>query len=223
VRVWNKLALGALIVACSSTSSFAQQNAPAAGAATSQTKVAVIDVGFIVKNHPSVKQQQTMIRNQVKATQEELVKRRDAWVKEAEKLKDLREGGPEFNALQEKLAREEAQLKLDSVRKDKEFDEIGSKMALEFYNKLQVVIAQHADFFGLDVVLQCNRDQPDEKQPASIQMALEKEVVYFRPTIDLTDHVLKALTEESAAPAASPAQTPGAVPRAAANPGRTTR
>jgi len=181
----------------------AQQPAAAASGAA-LIKVAVIDVGYIVKNHPSIKQQQTAMRNQVKATQEELIKRRDVLVKDAEKLHDLREGSPEFNSLQERLAREEAQLKLDSVRKEKEIDEVGAKMAIEFYNQMQGIIKRVAEFNNIDIVLQSSREQPDSKQPATIQMALEKSVVYYKDSVDLTNVVLDLIKAETPASTAAP-------------------
>lgn len=222
MRVWNKLALSALtVVTCSSAANtlLAQQPAAApAASAASPIKVAVIDVGYIVKNHPSIKQQQTAMRNQVKATQEELIKRRDVLVKDAEKLKDLREGSPEFNSLQERLAREEAQLKLDSVRKEKEIDEVGAKMAIEFYQQMQGIITRFAEYNNIEIVLQCSREQPDSKQPATIQMALEKSVVYYKKTVDLTDAVLQQIIAETPAGATT---APAGVPQTATPPGAT--
>ncbi len=47
--------------------------------------------GYVVKNHPNIKTQQTQIRNQIKAAQEEMIKRREGLVKEAEKLKEFKE------------------------------------------------------------------------------------------------------------------------------------
>ncbi len=108
----------------------AQQAASPAG-----TRIAVVDVGFIVKNHPTIRQQQTAIKDQVKVTQEELVKRREALVKEAEKLKEFKEGSPQFNQIQEQLANQEAQLKLDMVRKEKEIDTVEAQMAITFYKR----------------------------------------------------------------------------------------
>jgi Skp family chaperone for outer membrane proteins len=220
-----KLAAQALMISGSlscSSQLFAQQAAPAstqAAASAQGTKIAVIDVGMIVKNHPTIKLQQQQIREQVKVAQEELNKRRQAIVTEAEQLKMLNEGSPDFNKLQEKLTQQEAQLKLDSVRREKDLEDLEAKMALEFYTNLQTLIAQLADYYQIDLVLRANNEAPDLKQPATIQMALEKGVVFSRPQLDMTNAVLEMLKKQApTAPAPTPGATPGPGARSATNP-----
>ncbi len=212
-----KLAAQALMISGSLSCGshlFAQAAAPAAQAAAPAqgTKIAVIDVGMIVKKHPTIKAQQQKIHEQVKVAQEELNKRRQAIIAEAEQLKVLNEGSPDFNKLQEKLAQQEAQLKLDSVRREKDLEELEAKMALEFYTNLQTLIAQLATYHQIDLVLRANTEVPDMKQPATIQMALEKGVVFSRPHLDMTNAVLQMLEQQ--APAAG-ATTNGAAARSA--------
>lgn len=208
MRVWNSMAF--LAVAAVSTtflSATVMGQSPAASSAAAGTRIAVIDVGYVVKNHPNIKQQQTQIRNLIKAAQDEMIKRREALVKEAEKLKEFKEGSPEFNKLQEQLLREETQLKLDMSRKEKEFDEVEAKMAIDFYKQLQTLITRMAEHYQIDLVLRSNREEPDLKQPATIQMALEKGVVYSKPTLDMTDAVLQMIKEQSPAAPTAPGAT----------------
>ncbi len=202
MRVVNVLAALAVMIfgsAIVATSVTAQQAASAAAAAPQGTRIAVVDVGHIVKNHPTIKAQQTQIRDQVKAAQEDLLKRRQAIVTEAEKLKSFTEGSPEFNKLQETLANQEAQLKLDTVRREKELEELEAKMAMEFYAQLQGLISQIAEFNQIDLVLRANNEKPDLKNPATIQMALEKGVVFSRPGMDMTETVLNMLKQQAGA------------------------
>ena len=199
MRVKNLLAVAAVMIVGSYSESPLSAQQPAAA-----TRIAVIDVGFIVKNHPTIKQQQTKIRDQVKAAQEDLVKRRENLVKDAEQLKDLKEGSPQFNQVQEKLAGQEAQLKLDMVRKEKELDGIEATMAIGFYKELQTLITSVAEHNQIDLVLRSNREEPNLNQPQSIQMALEKGVVYSKPTLDMTDLVLQMIQKQSPAAATTP-------------------
>lgn len=220
MRVVNVLAALALIVFGSATCGtyvMAQQAAPAGQAASQGTRIAVVDVGMIVKNHPSIKAQQTQIREQVKTAQEDLVKRRQAIVAEAEKLKSFAEGSQEFSQLQEKLANQEAQLKLDTVRREKQLEDSEARMALEFYNQLQTLITQIAEYNQIDLVLRSNTEKPDLKNPATIQMALEKGVVYSRANMDMTKTVLDLLNAQAGA--AQPTSGAAAPVSQAAQPG----
>ena len=220
MRVTNLLAVVALIIVGSSINT--QLSAQQAGVAPAATRIAVVDVGYIVKNHPTIRQQQTTIKDQVKSAQEELVKRREALVKEAEQLKEFKEGSPQFNQLQERLANQEAQLKLDMVRKEKELDGVEATMAITFYQELQTLIKSVAEHNQIDLVLRSNREDPDLKQPATIQMALEKGVVYSKPTLDMTDLILNMIKQQSPAAPAAPTAT-GAPVRNAAVPGNMIR
>lgn len=203
MRVKNLLAITALLFAGSSVKLLAQQATPAPAA----TRIAVVDVGYIVKNHPTIRQQQTAIKDQVKTAQEELIKRREALVKEAEQLKEFKEGSPQFNQLQERLANQEAQLKLDMVRKEKELDGVEATMAITFYQELQLLIKSVAEHNQIDLVLRSNREEPDLKQPATIQMALEKGVVFSKPSLDMTELILKMIQQQSPATQTAPSAT----------------
>ncbi len=203
MRVKNLLAVVAVMIVGSYSESPLSAQQPASGA--SGTRIAVIDVGYIVKNHPTIKQQQTAIRDQVKVAQEELVKRREALVKDAEQLKEFKEGSAQFNQLQERLANQEAQLKLDMVRKEKELDGVEATMAIGFYKELQTLITSVAEHNQIDLVLRSNREEPDLKQPQTIQMALEKGVVYSKPTLDMTELVLAMIQKQSPAATTTPA------------------
>ncbi len=216
MRVKNLLAIAALTFVGSSLSTPLLAQQPVAN--PTGTRIAVVDVGYIVKNHPTIRLQQTTIKDQVKAAQEELVKRREALVKEAEQLKEFKEGSPQFNQLQERLANQEAQLKLDMVRKEKELDGVEATMAITFYQELQTLIKSVAEHNQIDMVLRSNREEPDLKQPATIQMALEKGVVYSKPTMDMTDLILNMIKQQSPAAPAGPTAT-GAPTRNAAAPG----
>jgi Skp family chaperone for outer membrane proteins len=199
VRVVNRLAVPALLVIGSAfCGNLPAQSAGGQSAAASQgTRIAVVDVGFIVKNHPTMKTQQAGFRDQVKNAQDELVKRKQSIVAEAEKLKSYTEGSPDFNQHQEKLANLEAQLKLDTVRREKDLADLEAKMALDFYVQLQGLISQLAEFNQIDLVLRTSNEKPDIKVPATIQMALENEVVYSRPSLDLTGSVLSMLQSQA--------------------------
>ncbi len=203
MRVKNLLAITALTFAGSSVGAPLSAQQTAAGA--TGTRIAVVDVGFIVKNHPTIRQQQTTIKDQVKSAQDELVKRRESLVKEAEQLKEFKEGSPQFNQLQERLANQEAQLKLDMVRKEKELDGVEATMAITFYQELQTLIKSVAEHNQIDMVLRSNREEPDLKQPATIQMALEKGVVYNKPTMDMTDLILNMIKQQNPAAPTVPA------------------
>lgn len=200
--VKNLLVIVTLTIAGSSikTPLLAQQ----AATGPTGTRIAVVDVGYIVKNHPTIRQQQTTIKDQVKAAQDELVRRREALVKEAEQLKEFKEGSPQFNQLQERLANQEAQLKLDMVRKEKELDGVEATMAITFYQELQTLIKSVAEHNQIDLVLRSNREDPDLKQPATIQMALEKGVVFSKPALDMTDLILNMIKQQSPPAATTP-------------------
>ncbi len=69
------------------------------------------------------------------------------------------------------------------------------------------MISSVAEHNQIDLVLRSNREEPDLKQPATIQMALEKGVIYHKPALDMTDLILKMIQQQAAAAPAAPAAT----------------
>jgi Skp family chaperone for outer membrane proteins len=221
VRIWNCFAVAAWVCLVG-VSAMAQNGAPAAGGAAAPqaapaaaawpvARIALIDIGHIFRNHPTMKSEQEAVESLAKSYQEELTKKRQELVKQFEALKQFKDDSLEFKQGEEKLAEAEAALQLDMGRKEKELVEKRAEVFYKNYQQVHTMVKWLAESQGIDMVITFNREEMDPKAPATVQRGLAKSVLYHSGNVDLTDWVLNNLKQQSAqAPAAQTAKAPAA-------------
>ena len=129
------------------------------------------------------------------------------------------EGTADYQAMEQSIAAEDTQFRLDVVRKNKEFDEKRAQIFATVHAQVTHYVKMYCDYAGTLVVLKVAREKPDAKKPQTIETAMMQEVFYHNPAphVDITDWVLGQL----AASANTAAPTPSATPTATKpNPGR---
>ncbi len=166
---------------------------------TGAIPIGVIDIGYIFDNHPIYKQQQEAIDAEIKNAETEINARRDALQREVESLRLLNESSAEYRAKETDIANQDSQLKLEFLRKEKEFGERKAMIIAKTYEQIQQLTQQWAQHNGIQVVLRYSRIDMDVKRPQSVNMGVLREVVYFNPSLDLTDSILNYI--RSSAPA----------------------
>jgi Skp family chaperone for outer membrane proteins len=197
----------------------AQGTAQPAGGATpaaSQQRppVAVIDLGYILRNHPTMKQEIERIKAQTETVGAEFEKKRQTILKQMEELREnFTEGTPDYMRKEQEIAEQDTQFRLDVVRKNKEFDDARAQIFFEVHRQVTSLCKFYCDHTGTVVILKVARDKPDPKKPETIEIAMGQEV-FFHQNVDITDWALGELKKMS--PQASAAQ--GAAVNTAARP-----
>jgi Skp family chaperone for outer membrane proteins len=196
------------------------QPANAAAPAATQRRaipVAVIDLSYIIKNHPTMTQEVESINTQSDAVRAEFEKKRQSILKLMEELKEnYTEGTPDYMRKEQEIAEQDTQFRLDVVRKNKEFDERKAQVFFEVHKQISFYVKFYCDNSGTFVVLQVARDKPDPKKPATIEIAMRQEVFFHQPApdVDITEWVLQQLKTAAATPrTATPAAAGGSVNR----------
>ncbi len=205
MRIWKTFAIAALLTSVSSLPSigFSQGAAPA----TQSSKIGVVDVGYIFKNHPTMKSRIETIDAQIKSAEEAINGRREVVLKEIEKLRSLREDTVDYKQGEEKIAKMEAELKLEFMRKEKEFGEAKATIIYDAYRQVESIVKAIAEYNQIEIVLRYSKEEMDPKKPASVTGGINRDIVYFKGNIDLTDGVLSLLSQPqqtAAAPATAP-------------------
>ena len=198
MRVWSLLTT--LVIGNLLTASLAVAQAPAAGgaAAPARPTIALVDVGHILKNHPTMKTEIERIEASMKKADEEFAAKRDQIIKQMESLREqFTEGTPEYEAQEKKIAEADTNFRLELVKKRKEFDEARAGVIYKIYTDLNTLIKYYCDNTGATMVMRVNRETMDPKKPETIQMVLSQEVLYFQPSADITEWVLKGLNQQA--------------------------
>ena len=201
----------AAIVALVSASTFAQ--APAQSPSQSAgpaTHVAVIDVGYIFKNHIRFKAAMDKMKDEVMAAENGLKNERDRINGLMEQLKGFNVGTPEYKKLEAETAKAQGDFNVNAQLQKKDFMEREAKVYLQVYTEIEKAVAQFAHEHRIAVVHRFDGDPVDNSDRNQILRGITKSIVYLEPGIDITPDILKMLNGPAVADQSGRA-VPGAV------------
>ncbi len=203
---------------------FAQ--APAAGAAAQPagpkvgpTSIALVDVGYILKNHPNMNANMEGLKAEMTQAQEDIETRRKKLLEEQEGIgRTFEADTPQFKQQQENLISRESKLRVDFMGKEKEFAEKQASVIFNSYQSINNAINRVASHYQYDMVLRYSREQNDmdPKKPQTVNFGIQRDILYHNAQIDITEIVLTVLNSTEPKKASAPTATPaGPAPRTA--------
>lgn len=194
----------------------------AAGPKQGPSSIALVDVGYILKNHPNMNANMEAIKAEMTQAQEDIESRRTALLKDQEAISTMfQPDTPGFKQKQESLLTAESKLRVDFMGKEKEFAEKQAAVIFNSYQSINRAIGLVAGHLNYDLVLRYSREQNemDPKKPQSVNFGVQRDVLYHNPGIDVTEMVLAVLKRDEPAKVAPVASTPsGPAPRQATQP-----
>lgn len=173
--------------------------------------VAIIDLSYIFKNHARFKAMTEDMRASVTAAEEELKKRKadiDALSKRLSELgNDFRKDSPEYKQLDADITKRKIDLNAAIALQKKDFLEKEAKIYYSVYTEIIDEVQYFADRNRISLVLRFNGDPANDSDPQEILKQLNKSVVYYNKTIDITPMVLDSINARNGG--GRPAGAPG--------------
>jgi len=166
------------------------QPQPAAGPAT---HVAVIDVGYIFKNHARFKAAMDKMKDEVMAAENGLKAERDRITGLMEQLKGFNVGTPEYKKLEAEVAKAQGDFNVNAQLQKKDFMDREAKVYLQVYTEVEKAVEQFAREHRIAVVHRFDGEPVDNSDRNQILRGITKPIVYFEPGIDITPDILKML------------------------------
>jgi Skp family chaperone for outer membrane proteins len=179
--------------------------APAARPATPANHVAVIDVGYIFKNHARFKAAMDKMKDEVLQAENALKAERDRINGLMEQLKGFNVGTPEYKKLEAEVAKAQGDFSVNAQLQKKDFMDREAKVYLQVYGEIERAVSQFARDNGIAVVHRFDGEPVDATDRNRILGNITKPIVYYDPQIDITPDVLRMLN------GAAVAGAPGAV------------
>lgn len=169
----------------------------ASGASAQNGLVTVLDVAKVFENHPVFKAKMDSLKNDVKAFQErvraqvtDLTKKRQALTQQ------YKIGSPEFKQEEEKLAREEAELKVKTGQREREFMNQEAKLYYDTYIEVQGIVASFARANNISLVLRFDSTEIDQSNRQSVSAGVNRFIVY-QEKLDLTQLIINEVVKKS--------------------------
>lgn len=201
------------------TQASAQAVAPA-GPKNGPSSIALVDVGYILKQHPTMNTNMEAIKAEMTQAQEDIETRRKSLLAETEMVgKNYNQDSPEFKQKQETLISQESKLRVDFMGKEKEFAEKQAGVIFNSYQSINQAISVVAKHYQYDLVLRYSREQNemDPKKPQSVNFGIQRDVLFLNPQVDVTELVLNVLKSNVGASAPAPTATATQQPLRSAN------
>ena len=162
-------------------------------AANAQTKVAIVDVGTIFKQHPSFAGQLETLKAQADGFKAEAMKAQQSLAQSAQALQELKPDSVDFKTKQTELAKSAAALQVDQNGLMQKLMEREAMLHFETYQQVNALISQYCDDRGIQLVLRYNNQKMDLAQPGSVMARVNSSVIYHDPNNDITKAIIGQL------------------------------
>lgn len=164
------------------------------------SQVAIVDLTYIFANHVRFKALVEQMRHDVETAEADLKRSKEAIEKAAEKIDDFNRNSPEARQLEEDLAKQQADLQVQVNIQKRNFMEQEAKIYLSIYREVLDHVKYHAERTGYKLVLRFNGDPLDGEDLQGVMQQLNRQVVYYDRTIDITPIILDACNANEGAP-----------------------
>jgi Skp family chaperone for outer membrane proteins len=169
------------------------------------THQAVIDIGYIFKNHARFKTLMDKMRDEVMAAENGLKAERDRINGLVEQLKGFNPGTPEFKKLEAEVAKAQGEFNVTAQLQKKDFMDREAAVYQEVFGEIQQVVTKFAQEHGIAVVHRFDGNPVNGADRNQVLQSITKSLVYYDTTIDITPDIVTRLNAGSVASAAGQA------------------
>ena len=162
-----------------------------------QSRVAVIDIKYILENHVAFKQQMEGLKVQFDKAGEELKAERMRINELEMKLRELKPSTQDYNQLDEEVNRAKADWSINANKQKKEIRKRESQILWTVYYEVKTVTKRYCEQNRIDLVISFNGEPIDPAQPQQVVRGVSKPIVYHQPGIDITPHILASLNNQT--------------------------
>ncbi|MFM7109386.1 MAG: OmpH family outer membrane protein [Planctomycetaceae bacterium] len=203
-----RLAVIVIVAAVALAPASSSAQAPAAGqppaaaraaATVPAAHTAVIDIGYIFKNHARFKAAMDKMKDEVLAAENALKGERDRINNLMEQLKGLNVGTPDYKKLEAEVAKAQGDFNVNAQLQKKDFMDREAKVYMQVYAEIEQAVGQFARQHGIAVVHRFDGDPVDGTDRNRILGNITRPIVYHDPQIDITSDILRMLNASNVA------------------------
>lgn len=154
------------------------------------TRVALVDLTRVYKDHEAFKKQVELMRAEVQEAEKKLKARKEEVQKAQADLQKLPAGSVTRTEAEQKLQLDQQALEADVNLQKTKFMQQEARIYLEVYESLLAIIDAYAVEQKIDLVLRINDSPPDRHDLKSAMQQLNRQILYHKG-IDITDEILQ--------------------------------
>ena len=164
------------------------------------TAIAVLDVTNVFENNIRFKQAMADIKSDIKNYEAEVVNRRKQLEKKRELAGTYNADSQQFRDLEKQYAKMMADLQIDMQLRKKEFMVREAKIYFQAYEELERFVGDFSARRRIGLVIKFHGGKINVKSPQSVVNGVQRPVVFFEPTLDITQPILEMVNHGVAPP-----------------------
>ncbi len=174
------------------------QTTSATPATSVGTRVAVIDISHVFRNHPGFKQSMEAMKAEVTAFENQLRGRGEKIQKLQEQMKGFKPSSAEYKKIEGSILRLQADGQAAATMKKKDFLERESTIYFDTYNEVANEVGRFAEQHNIGLVVRFNSEPIDPEARNSVLEGVNRAVVYQK-NLNITFAVLDRLKRKTTA------------------------
>ena len=157
------------------------------------SRVAVIDVQYILKNYGPLKAKVEEVQRDLTAFRQWVEDQKKLIRLESSKLTQYKTGSPEYKQTEERIAEMQLRLRLDGAKREAALMEKEAKAYHTAYETMERVVTDTAVRNQIGLVLRFSRDKIDPTNSKAIMYNISRSVVFNNDSLDITKIVLDGM------------------------------
>ena len=172
---------------------------PSASGRVPPNGIAVVDTAYIFKHHARFDQEMKALKARVEAAENDLkrdgeeIKKMQDQLKTYDQQKTFNPGSPEYKKLEEAILKKTGDFNLKRSLQGKDFMEQEGKLYYKVSLEIDDAVKLIATRNNITLVLKFNGDDVDPNDRNDILRNINKPIVYFDKSMDVTPFVLQEL------------------------------
>jgi len=162
---------------------------------SAQSKVAIVDVGLVFKNHPSFSQDLEALKSEADGFKEETRQMQAKLMEKAGVLKNYQPDSAEFRDAETSLAQESAALEVQQRNKLRALMEREAKLHHDTYKQIKSAITVYCEQRSIQLVIRHDSTQMDPNQPGTIMQKVNSKIVFHRPNNEITQQIVAMVSQ----------------------------
>lgn len=157
-------------------------------------RMALIDVGYIFKNHAGFKTMRENLEQDVNLANVDFQNTRQRLEAKQQDLQNYKKSNTDYAAKEAELAREVAEMNAALALKRNQFSDREAAIYYQVYQEIRDATANYCKQNGIHVAMQFNGEQQlATDNPNMVQSEVARRVVYHDTSLDITPAVLGML------------------------------
>jgi Skp family chaperone for outer membrane proteins len=177
-----------------------EQYKAAPGGRAATPNIALLDVGYLFKNHVRFNGMREDLKRDLAAFQESVKVEKAKIEQLAARLQDYRRGTPDYKSLEEEISQRRVELAAKFELQGREFTRREARIYHNVYQEITDATNHYIQQRGIDMVLRFSGDPVDPEQPDSVLASLNKPVVAYQGGVDITPAILQELNRTKPGP-----------------------